>query len=160
MKVSRSAYVRASAAVAVLAVAALAWVVFPVRASQPPSGGYRWWQTQKQELGLTDEQASRIEAIFQASVPAFRNSKKELDQLEDTLSKMIADGVANEDAVAQQVDRVEAARSVLSKARTLMLYRMRQVLSPAQRAKLNALHEHQKERERGKSDKPKGGWGR
>lgn len=159
MKVTRSAALRASAAAAVLAVSGLAWVMLPaVRASQPPSGGFKWWQTQKQELGLSDDQSARVEALFQASVPKLRELSRELDRLEDALSKMISDGVADEASVLQQVDRVETARSALSKARTLMLYRMRQVLNPDQRAKLKAYHEHQKQRERG--DKPKGGRGR
>lgn len=138
------------ALIAVLAVV-VALVALPaVRASQQPKAGFKWWQTQKQELGLTDEQSARIDAIFQASMPSRLAQLKELDRLEDTLSKMIADGVAGETAIVQQVDRVEAARSAMSKARTLMLYRMRQVLTPAQRAKLTALHEHQKQRDRDK----------
>jgi Spy/CpxP family protein refolding chaperone len=154
MRLTRSTATRGLAAVAVLAMAGFALLVFPVvRASQPPREGYKWWQTQKQEFGLTEEQSTRIESIFQASVPRLRESKKELDRLEDILSKMIADGVADEAIVAQQVDRVEAARSAMSKARTLMLYRMHQVLNPAQRAKLNAWHE-QRERERDKGKKP------
>lgn len=161
MRLTRSAAVRGSAALSAVALAALAWAVLPAaRGSQPPSGGYKWWQTQKQELGLTADQSARIDGIWQASVPQFRDLKKELDLAEDTLSQMIAAGVAGEAAVVQQVDRVEAARGALSKARTLMLYRMRQVLTPAQRAKLSALHEHQRQRERGKNDKPKGGRGR
>jgi Spy/CpxP family protein refolding chaperone len=41
----------------------------------------------------------------------------------------------------RQVDKVEALRSNMNKNRTLMLLRMRQVLSPDQRTKLNQLHE-------------------
>jgi Spy/CpxP family protein refolding chaperone len=150
MRLSRSTVVRSLAALAVVALAAFALFVLPVvRASQQSRQGYKWWQTQKQEFGLSDEQSTRIEAIFQASVPKLRESKKELDRLEDILSKMIADGAADETVVAQQIDRVEAARSAMSKARTLMLYRMHQVLNPAQRAKLNAWHE-QRERDRGR----------
>jgi Spy/CpxP family protein refolding chaperone len=163
MRFTRPTLVRVSAAGAVLAIAGVVWLALPVvRASQQgPSGGYRWWQTQKQELSLTDDQSARIDTIFQSAVPKQRELFKELDRLEDQLSKMIADGSAEETVVLQQVDRVETARSALAKARTLMLYRMRQVLNPEQRKKLAALHEHQKQRERnGKNDRPKGGRGR
>ena len=156
MRLSRSATFRGLTVIAVLVLTGAVLLVLPVvRASQQSQqGGSKWWQTHKRELALTDEQSSKIEAIFQASIPQFRKSKDDLDRLEDTLSKMIADGVAGEPAVIEQVDRVEAARSALSKMRTLMLYRMRQVLTPEQRAKLTVLHEHQKQRDRDRGKKP------
>ena len=53
----------------------------------------------------------------------------------------VTDNTADLATVAQQVDRLESARADLYKTRTLMLYRMRGVLSADQRAKLQAIWE-------------------
>ena len=84
------------------------------------SFGFPWWrdaQFQK-DLSLTTE----------------------LDQQEAELSRLIAAN-ADEGVVVRQVDKVEGIRANLNKMRTLMLLRMRQVLSPDQRVQLNKLHE-------------------
>jgi Spy/CpxP family protein refolding chaperone len=107
-----------------------------------PTQSSKWWNspTIKAELGLTDQQSMAVEAIFQATLPKLRTSKDELDRLEATLSKLL-DAGADEAQVLQHIDRVEAARSDMSKTRTLMLLRMRRVLSQEQRTKLTAVHE-------------------
>ena len=47
----------------------------------------------------------------------------------------------------RQADQIESIRSELSKTRVLMLFRMRRVLSPEQRDKLQALQkEHDRDR--------------
>src|SRR5687768_10861762 len=110
----------------------------------PPSAlaqGFKWWHSDKfkQQLQLTDEQIARIEEVFQAALPEFRQHKKTLDRLEEELSRLI--DTAEEASVMQHADRVEAERAALSKARTLMLVRIRRVLSVEQRAKLAELHQ-------------------
>ena len=108
-----------------------------------PSGRMKWWQSAEfqQQLSLTEDQSARIEEIFQATLPSLRASKAYLDRLETTLSQLVADATVDESQVAQQIDQVEAARSALSKIRTLMLFRMHRILSPEQRVKLKALHD-------------------
>lgn len=108
----------------------------------------KWWQDEhyKSELHLTTDQSARIEDVFQAALAKAKEVMVELDRREDVLSNLISgsDDVT-EAQVLRQSDQVEAIRSELSKSRTLMLFRMRRVLSPDQRTKLAAL---QKERER------------
>jgi Spy/CpxP family protein refolding chaperone len=122
----------------------------PVRAQ-----GFKWWQNTRfqRELGLTDEQVTRLEGIFQTTSPTMRAQKNALDRLEDTLSKVIADPASDEAAVLQASDRVEAARGELSRTRTLMLYRMRRVLSNEQNEKMKQLHEKGVDRD----GRPRGG---
>ena len=106
------------------------------------SFGFPWWkdaQFQK-DLSLTTEQSARIESVFQSTITLLRQKKVELDQQEAELSRLIA-GNADEGVVTRQVDKVEGIRAHLNKTRTLMLLRMRQVLSPDQRARLNKLYE-------------------
>lgn len=127
-------------AAGILAVVAALSTAAPAAAG---AGKYKWWLAEPfvKELGLTVDQSDRIEEIFQTSWPDLKACKDDLDELEAELSAMIADGTASEAAVVQQIDRVEASRSALGKTRSLMLYRMHRVLTPAQRAKLKALHE-------------------
>ena len=106
------------------------------------SFGFPWWrdaQFQK-ELSLTTDQSGRIDSVFQSTISLLRQKREELDQQEAELSRLIAAN-ADEALVVRQVDRVEGIRASLNKHRTLMLLRMRQVLSPDQRVKLNKLYE-------------------
>jgi Spy/CpxP family protein refolding chaperone len=103
---------------------------------------WKFWQgDSKTELGITNQQSSEIEAIFQSTRPRLEAAKDKIDKLESTLSQTIKDNTADLATVAQQVDRLEAARADLYKTRTLMLYRMRGLLSADQRARLQAAWE-------------------
>lgn len=116
-----------------------------------PSPRPKWWQSSecRVEVGITDEQSSTIERIFQSVLPELRAEKAELERQETVLARLLKDESANEATVIRTIDRVEAARSALAKTRTLMLYRMHRVLSPEQRVRLDAYHQKQ---ERGDTD--------
>jgi Spy/CpxP family protein refolding chaperone len=114
----------------------------------------KWWQSERfqRELQLSTDQIARIEEVFQSAMPDLRKQKKTLDRAEDDLSRLI-DTSEDEAPVMAQADRVEEIRSELSKARTLMLLRMRRVLSAEQRLKLGALHEEwERNRKRGRHE--------
>jgi Spy/CpxP family protein refolding chaperone len=119
------------------------------------SFGFAWWkdaQFQK-DLSLTADQSAQIDSVFQSAITQLRQKKAELDQQEAELSRLIAAN-ADEAAVTKQVDKVEGIRGTLNKARTLMLLRMRQVLTPEQRVILNRLHEQwDKDHRRSRGDK-------
>ena len=118
----------------------------------PAAGqGSKWWQSDhyKKELGLTAEQSRRLEDIFQAAVPSLRVQKRALDQAEAEFERLVEKG--DDGAVMEQVGRVETARAELNKSRTMMLLRMRRVLTSDQWAKFTALHQAT-ERERIKQD--------
>ena len=113
--------------------------------------GFKWWQSDlyKRELGLTSEQSRRLEDIFKAAVPNLRVQKKALDQAETDFERLVEKG--DDGAVMEQVGRVEIARAELNKSRTMMLLRMRRVLTTDQWAKFTALHQAA-ERERAGQD--------
>lgn len=121
---------------ALLALAAV--LVFAASAS---AQGFKWWNSEqyKHELGLTADQSRRLEEIFQAALPELRTHKKTLDDAEAEFNRVVQH--EDERAVLAQVDRVEAARAELNKARTLMLLRMRRTLTTDQWVKLGALHD-------------------
>ena len=119
--------------------------VFALALAAPVHGqsfGFSWWKDAQfqRDLGLSADQITRIDAIFQAAISQLRPKAEELNQQEELLSQQIAAG-ADEGLVTKQVDKVEAIRAHLNKMRTLMLLKERQVLSSDQRVKLNKLHE-------------------
>ncbi|HEX5475984.1 MAG TPA: Spy/CpxP family protein refolding chaperone [Vicinamibacterales bacterium] len=115
----------------------------PVVAAAPQGHGqqpFKFWVNWRTELGITDQQAAAIEQLWQNNLPELRADRERLDRLESALSQLMHDG-ADEPAVSAQIDRVEEVRSAMSKARTLMLYRMNRVLTADQRTKLKAMHD-------------------
>ncbi len=105
----------------------------------------KWWQNPacKSQVGLSTAQTTEIERIFQSVRDELRAEKLELERQEAALSRLLSDPDADEAVVVRTIDRVEAARSALAKTRTLMLYRMHRLLSPDQRARLEAFEREQ-----------------
>ncbi|HEX8031684.1 MAG TPA: hypothetical protein VF491_24625 [Vicinamibacterales bacterium] len=112
---------------------------------------FKWWQTERfqKELALTAEQITRIEGVYQATEPLLRAQKQAVDRREEKVSKIIQDPKSDEPMLLQAMDRLEAARSEVSRTRTLMLYRIRRVLTEEQNAKMKVMHDRDRaERER------------
>ena len=99
----------------------------------------------QRHLGLTSDQVTRLEGIFQAALPELRKGREDLDRQEAELSRLIEMN-ADEAVVTLQVDKVEAIRSRLNKARTMVLLHHRQKLTPEQRVKLKAMRDRDRER--------------
>jgi Spy/CpxP family protein refolding chaperone len=120
----------------------------------------QWWRSAgaSKELGLTPEQSDQIDTIFQTSMVELRRQKDELDTVEANLSRLIENN-ADEPQVIAQIDRVETARAALNKTRTLMLLHMRQVLTPDQRTRLNAMRDrgNRDQRNRERDQRPRSG---
>lgn len=144
----------------VLAVVAGAIVIVPapgqlvIASSGQRSSPHKWWQADrfKAELGLSEAQTSRLEAVFQEHLPRLREFKKALDREEEALSALLQQGTDEEAVMAAQIDRVESAKGELGKLRTLMLFRMRRLLSAEQRTSLDELHRrYEEERRRARS---------
>jgi Spy/CpxP family protein refolding chaperone len=100
-------------------------------------------------LRLTPEQSKRLEEVFQAAVPTLKSLKKSLDQAESEFERLVERG--DDGSVMDQVERVEAARAELNKSHTMMMLRMRRVLTADQWAKFTAMHQAA-ERERNRSN--------
>jgi Spy/CpxP family protein refolding chaperone len=117
-------------------------VLFAVLAiALPATGQGKWWQSEeyKRELRLTPEQSKKLEEVFQASVPTLKSLKKALDQAESEFERLLERG--DDGSVMDQVERVEAARAELNKSHTMMMLRMKRVLTAEQWAKFNAMHQ-------------------
>lgn len=116
-----------------------------VAAGEASSAPWKWWLAAESRaaVGISDKQSARIERIFASMVGDLRAEKAELERQEQELSRLLAADGTDEAVVIRAIDRVEAARSALAKTRTLMLYRMRRVLSPEQRVRLDDYHKQQ-----------------
>lgn len=125
--------------VSLLVALVVAGAVMPPDADAQNRRPHRWWQSAEVTalLDLSEEQAVDLDRIYQRSLPKMHESYRRLNGEERTLSRMIANMQVEEIDITRQIDRVEAARSELSKTRTLMVFRMYRVLNPAQRAALN-----------------------
>ncbi|MCC7418077.1 MAG: Spy/CpxP family protein refolding chaperone [Acidobacteria bacterium] len=128
---------RSSAPRVLLAAALVAALAGPAAAQS-----YAWWKSEamKKEIGLSDEQSAKIDAVVQSTMPTLRQGKGDLDREEAELSRLIEIN-AGEPDVIRQIDKVESIRAFLNKTRTLMLLRERQVLTPEQRTALRASYE-------------------
>jgi Spy/CpxP family protein refolding chaperone len=128
MKVSKNIR-RAAAVLALLALSAA-----PVFAQRG-----KWWQDERfgRELGLTPEQSTRLEDIFQKTQPTLRQRMQALDQAEKEFDRLVETG--DDASVLDYVEIVETARAELNKTRTMMLLRMRRSLTADQWAKFTAL---------------------
>ena len=126
----------------VAVVALLAFCAAPALAQRG-----KWWQDDRfrRELGLTAEQSTRLEEIFQKTQPTLRQRMQALDQAEKEFDRLVETG--DDASVLEHVGIVESARAELNKTRTVMLLRMRRSLTADQWAKFTALAD-QRNRER------------
>jgi Spy/CpxP family protein refolding chaperone len=113
---------------------------------------FRWWTDEKfvRELSLTADQSSRIEAVFQAAQPALRAQSRALSMLETELSKLVQEAKIEESELEHFAAKVEAARADLAKTRTIMIYRIRRIMSREQHIKLEKLFDEREKERRGK----------
>src|SRR5687768_487184 len=112
MKVSKNLR-RAAAIVALLALS-----VAPAVAQRG-----KWWQDDRfrRDLGLTPEQSTRLEEIFQKTQPTLRQRMQALDQAEKEFDRLVETG--DDASVLDHVEIMQAARAELNKTRTMMLDR-------------------------------------
>lgn len=116
----------------------------------------KWWTSEqyKQRLGLTTEQTQRCEQIFQAMAPRLRAAKQALEREEARFSELLKRSDSPESKITEAIDTLEAARSEAGKIRTLMLYRMFTVLTPEQRALMEADHQRTHSGSSARPEKP------
>jgi Spy/CpxP family protein refolding chaperone len=101
-----------------------------------------WWRSDefKRELGLSPDQITRIDQIFESTRPELRQEMDELNRFDAKLQRLIETST-DEALLARQIDRVETARANLNKTRSLMITRMRLVLNNEQRERLKSLYQ-------------------
>jgi Spy/CpxP family protein refolding chaperone len=120
--------------VAVLGAACLA-----VAAAVPVFAGQsQWWNSPavQRDLALTEEQVTKIDAIFRLNLPERRRIAGEQEQLERRLEAMLCAGDADDATALSLVDQVVAKQAERHVRRTQMLVRMYRLLTVRQREAL------------------------
>ena len=107
------------------------------RAEIEAAGRRKEAAVEAREMALQEK--ARLEAENEEVRRGLHERERKLDKAEDELSRTIKEHKADIAVVSGQLDRVESARSQYNKTRVLMLYRMHLLLSPDQRAKLEAI---------------------
>lgn len=97
-----------------------------------------WWRRPSlaRELGLTQEQVTRMDEIFKESRFRLIDLRTALQKEEILLGDLVEQEGASQEAVMAQIDRIQAARTGLMKARVGMLLKVRQVLTKEQAEKI------------------------
>ena len=141
MTSSRTRRLSAGVCLLALGVAGLA----AAQTAQP----FYWWRSEavRKDLALTPDQMTRIDSIHQSTLPELRQEWEDFNRCDTKLSHLI-ESTSDEALLARQIDRVETARANLNKTRSLMLARMRLVLTPDQRARLKVLWEERETQNR------------
>ena len=135
-----------------LSLATASLVALPAPAA---AQGFKWWQHDrfKRELSLSADQVKHLDEVVQALQPTLKTQKEELDKFERGLSTVINDPASDEAAVLQALERVESARGALSRSRTLMVFRMRRLLTEKQNTRMKELHEEWEKQWRNRPDR-------
>jgi len=101
----------------------------------------KWWKHPKiaKELGLTNDQVNRIEAIFSSYRPQMIELDSKLKEKEVELRNTRRNPNSTREEISRLSDEVEGIRGNMRKIRVDMLLQIRDVLTPEQRAKLEEI---------------------
>ena len=112
-----------------------------------------WWKNPQDmaEIGLTAEQSATIDAIFKSEIEKMKPLRDSIERLQRSLNDTIRENTTEVAAFTHQVQKIEKVRAELNTIRTVMLYRMRRVLTNDQHAKVQAMLDR-REAERRKQD--------
>ncbi len=98
-----------------------------------------------EQLGLTEEQRSEIEAIFTASHEMYEDEREQLESLRDELQVLVEEGF-DEGAAQSIADDIGRLTSTLAFGRALTKSQVRSVLTDEQLQTLSDLHEMRNDR--------------
>ena len=109
-----------------------------------------WWKNPPDvaEIGLSQEQSKTIDDIFRSEIAKMRPLREVVNNLERALDETMRANTADINAFIRQVQKIEGKRAELNTMRTVMLYRMRRVLTPEQNAKLLAMWDRRQKQDR------------
>lgn len=120
-----------------------------------PPQNWRWWRDEEvqQQVGLSADQVARLNEIYdhrQAEMQPFLQSFRQERQLFDDMGRQ---ATASVDAFALQAARYYSLSAKLGETRTVMLYRMKLVMTPQQYLKLQAVRDRRSSRG-GRGERP------
>lgn len=101
----------------------------------------KWWKHPKiaKELGLTNDQVNRIEAIFSSYRPQMIELDSKLKAKEEELKNTRRNPNSTREEISRLNDEVEDIRGNMKRVKVDMFLQIRDVLTPQQRAKLEEI---------------------
>jgi Spy/CpxP family protein refolding chaperone len=110
-----------------------------MRGSEGMPGG-KWWKDSRivQDIGLSDQQATQIEKIFQDHRMQLVDLHANLEKAEIAMEPMMQADQPNEGQITGQIDKIAMARAALEKSNAVMLLGIRKVLTADQWKKLQS----------------------
>jgi len=100
--------------------------------------GGKWWKDSRivQDIGLSDQQSTQIEKIFQDHRMQLVDLHANLEKAEIAMEPMMQADQPNESQITSQIDKIAQARAALEKSNAVMLLGIRKVLTSDQWKKL------------------------
>jgi Spy/CpxP family protein refolding chaperone len=92
-----------------------------------------------QEIGLEDSQRSAIKAEVQKVQPKFLDLQFDMQSEGEKLNRLLQEKRVDEARVLAQIDRILAIEKEIKRMQVSLLVRIKNVLTPAQQAKLDEL---------------------
>ena len=104
-------------------------------------GHIKWWKNPKivKELDLSSAQVERIEDIFSSYKGRIVTLNSELDKKEKELRKVVKNPNSTKEEVLELSDEVGRTKGELRRLEVNMFLEIRDVLTPAQREKLQTI---------------------
>ncbi|HEV2064061.1 MAG TPA: periplasmic heavy metal sensor [Thermoanaerobaculia bacterium] len=91
------------------------------------------------EIGLEDAQKTAIRNEVQKAQPKFTDAQFELQAEGEKMIRLLQEKPVDETRVLAQVDRILAVEKEIKKTQITLLVRIKNVLTPAQQAKLTEI---------------------
>lgn len=104
-------------------------------------GGGKWWKNSEvvQKVGLSEDQVTRMEKIFQDYRLKLIDQHAALQKEEVQMEPLVESDTPDETKIVAQIDRVANARASLEKSNALMMLGIRKVMTAEQWKKLQTL---------------------
>jgi hypothetical protein len=101
----------------------------------------RWWRQSdvQRALALSSDQIAALDREFDRTLPERLRSRQELDLADQRIALALKDGTVSDDAMSAMIVHAETLRARRNVARTMLLLRLRRLLTPAQYRKLEAI---------------------
>lgn len=130
-----------------------ACLVAPLFAQAGVLGG-RWWRRPQlaRQLGLQRNQPRQIDGVFQRYSSDFQNLRRELNERDEELNRMLSQENLDRERIVRQIDSVEQVRYRLARQRAMMLFEVREVLTLEQWNRLQQLNRTPRDQEPPSSD--------
>jgi len=115
----------------------------PPPAPPPPPGAGKWWKNSAtvRELGITDAQVAQLENVYLQHQSRLRGVLLPFLINEEKLKSLLAAERLDENAIAAQMQALNAARVALHSENTATTLGMRRLMSAEQWIKLEKIHE-------------------